>query len=145
MALLNFQAVIGCFHQSGGTVWPTLLSSWGTYLHSPNTHLEKRHLSFTNALFTYQTTTRKPLAMLRTHWASFTNSLRQRKQSFGVSYCQVLLKTCSDELALLRLNMHFYEFRFQTQNIWEESIQMNHAMRFPNVCAHQITGICAII
>ncbi len=22
---------------------------------------------------------------------------------------------------------------------------MNHAMRFTNVCAHQITGICAIV
>ncbi len=27
----------------GDTVWPTLLSSCGTYLHSPNTHLEKCH------------------------------------------------------------------------------------------------------
>ncbi len=29
--------------------------------------------------------------------------------------------------------------------LWEESIQMNHATRFTNVCARQITGICVII
>ncbi len=88
--------------------------------------------------------------------ASFTNSLRQRKPSFGV---KILLsgftKTRSDELALKRcgqlflhltlLNMHFYKFPFQMQNFWEENIQMNHATRFTNVCARQSTGICAII
>ncbi len=31
------------------------------------------------------------------------------------------------------------------QNLWEESIKMNHAARFTNVCARQITGICAVI
>ncbi len=32
------------FHSEwGDTVWPTLLSSCGTSLHSPNTHLEKCH------------------------------------------------------------------------------------------------------
>ncbi len=31
------------------------------------------------------------------------------------------------------------------QNLWEESIKMNHAMQFTNVDAHKITGICAII
>ncbi len=31
------------------------------------------------------------------------------------------------------------------QNLSEESIKINHAMRFTNVCAHQITGICTII
>ncbi len=31
----------------------------------------------------------------------------------------------------------------QMQNLCEESIQMNHAMRFTNVCALQITGIFA--
>ncbi len=39
----------------------------------------------------------------------------------------------------------FLQFPFQIQNLWEESIQMNHATRFTNVCARQITGICAII
>ncbi len=31
------------------------------------------------------------------------------------------------------------------QNLWEESIQMNHATQFTNVCARHIIGICAII
>ncbi len=30
-------------------------------------------------------------------------------------------------------------------NLWEDSIKMNHAMRFTNVCNRQITGICTII
>ncbi len=29
--------------------------------------------------------------------------------------------------------------------LWEESIQMNHATCFTNVCARQIIAICAII
>ncbi len=48
-------------------------------------------------------------------------------------------------LRLTVLNMHLYEFPFQTLNLWKESIKMNHAMRFTNICAHQITGIYAII
>ncbi len=31
------------------------------------------------------------------------------------------------------------------QKLWEESIKINHAMQFTNVCVHQITGIYAII
>ncbi len=31
------------------------------------------------------------------------------------------------------------------QNLWEESILMNYAMRFTNVCFRQITGIFTII
>ncbi len=31
------------------------------------------------------------------------------------------------------------------QNVWEESIKMNNAMGFTNVCALQITGIGVII
>ncbi len=30
------------------------------------------------------------------------------------------------------------------QTLWEESIQMNHAKRFTNVCIRQITGIYTI-
>ncbi len=51
----------------GGMVWPTLLSFWRTYLHCPNTHLEKCHKNLTSAFFTYQTTARLHLTMLRTH------------------------------------------------------------------------------
>ncbi len=36
----------------------------------------------------------------------------------------------------------FLEFPFQTQKLWEESIQMKHAMCFTNVSARKITGIC---
>ncbi len=39
----------------------------------------------------------------------------------------------------------FWRFPFQMQNLCEESIQINHATRFTNVCACQITGICAIM
>ncbi len=46
-------------------------------------------------------------------------------------------------MRLTLLNIHLQEFPLQTQNLWEESIKINHAMRFTNVCAHQITGICA--
>ncbi len=35
------------------------------------------------------------------------------------------------------------EFPFQMQNLWEESIKMNHATRFTNVGVCQMTGICA--
>ncbi len=52
-------------------------------------------------------------------------------------YCQVLLKTRSEELPLKSrrqlflhltlLNMHLKEFPFQAQNLWEESIKMNYA------------------
>ncbi len=31
------------------------------------------------------------------------------------------------------------------QNEWEESILMNYAMWFTNICFRQITGICTII
>ncbi len=41
--------------------------------------------------------------------------------------------------------MHLYEFPFQMQNLWEESIKMNHATQFTNIYARQITRICAII
>ncbi len=59
----------------------------------------------------------------------------------------------SEELALKRhgqlfLSLIEYAFvgvSFQTQNLWEESIKMNHATRFTNICARQITGICTII
>ncbi len=33
------------------------------------------------------------------------------------------------------LNMH----PFQTQNLWEESIQMNHTTQFTNVCTRHIS------
>ncbi len=92
---------------------------------------------------------------LFTPGASFTNSLRQRKPSFAVKI--VLSDFTKDRqwrssaerrgqlfLHLTLLNMHFKEFPFQTQNLWEESIQINHATHFTNVCARQITGICAI-
>ncbi len=64
-------------------------------------------------------------------WANFfgwTNPLKL--------YCQVLLKNRSEELALKSrrqlflhltlLNMHFKEFSFQAQNLWEESIKINY-------------------
>ncbi len=41
--------------------------------------------------------------------------------------------------------MHLQEFPFQTQNLWEESIKMNHVMQFTNVYTHQITGIRTIM
>ncbi len=92
-----------------------------------------------------------------TSGARFTNSLRQWKPSFGIKI--VLSGFTKDAqwristekvwtqlfLRLTLLNMHLSEFAFKTQKLWEESIKMNHAMRFTNVCAHQITGICAII
>ncbi len=90
-------------------------------------------------------------------WASFTNSVCQRKPSFGI---KIVLSGFNKDaqwrfsaemawtqlfLHLTLLNMRLLEFPFQTQKLWEESIQMNHATRFTNVCACQITGICAII
>lgn len=53
---------------------------------------------------------------------SFTSSLRQRKQPFGV---KIALKFM--------------------QNLWEKGIQMNHETCFTNNCGRQITGICAVI
>lgn len=29
------------------------------------------------------------------------------------------------------------------QNVWDESLKMNHAMQFTNVCSRQISDICA--
>ncbi len=74
--------------------------------------------------------------------ARFTNSLWQRKLSFGVKI--VLSGFTKDAqwristekawtqifLPLTLLNMHLQEFPFQTQNLWEESIKMNHTTRF---------------
>lgn len=31
------------------------------------------------------------------------------------------------------------------QNLWEKSIEMNHATQFTNVCARQFAGICTTI
>ncbi len=45
-------------------------------------------------------------------------------------------------LHLTLLNIHLQEFPFQVQNLWEESIKINHDTRFTNVCACQITGVC---
>ncbi len=39
----------------------------------------------------------------------------------------------------------FVGVSFQMQNLWEESIKMNHTTQFTNVCACQITDFCAII
>ncbi len=56
----------------------------------------------------------------------------------------VLLTAYASANHLLMLKWYCQVY-FQTQNLWEERIQMNHAMRFTNVCTCQITGICAII
>ncbi len=97
------------------------------------------------------------VSSINTLRASFTNSLHQRKPSFGVktvlsgftkdAQWQISAEKAWTQLflRLTLLNMHLYEFPFQTQKLWAESIQMNHATCFTNVCAHQITGICAII
>ncbi len=92
-----------------------------------------------------------------TSGARFTNSLRQCKPFFGIKI--VLSGFTKDAqwrisaeklwtrlfLHLTLLNMHLLKFAFKTQKLWEERIKMNHAMRFTDVCACQITGICAII
>ncbi len=85
-----------------------------------------------------------PSVVLR---ARFTNSV---SHLFTLKlHCQDLLKTRSEELALKRRG-HSYvflhlKFPFQTQHLWKESMKMNHATQFTDICTRQITVFCAII
>jgi len=68
--------------------------------------------------------TTKKVAILRTR---FTNSLHQLKPYLAYDLQKAHIENWIQLfLRLTLLHMHFYEFPFQTQNLWEESILINH-------------------